>query len=392
MDEKGTTSEIIKELTKGERRNQPPYYIWESIMHIPKILQDCLGDEVSLQLEKVVNEIKLRNIQRLFLIGTAAGYFASIAERYVFEQLANIPTEAVLISDFQAYPPLDLNSKTAVFFHSHSGGTKGDPDVVSLVKNRFGYTVGVTDIVGSPLANCVDDVIIGPGGPKPELPATRTYSSAIYRMVKLAIMLGKKTKNETNITSFQRKFEKIPGDINIYIEDYAEKSKEDSKILKDCKSFFVIGSGPNFATASEAAISISQSLGVPSQAFQLRNFLHGPIQTLRKDMCVVLIAAPGLLQDRFLLTAKACKTIGTKVVVLLPENYQPVDDYDVLIHLPDNCPELLSPLLYIMPLWQLAYRFSLLGKGCHPDRLSMDVPEFKKAIGILMKGDNKFAQ
>jgi hypothetical protein len=43
-----------------------------------------------------------------------------------------------------------------------------------------------------------------------------------------------------------------------------------------------------------------------------------------------------------------------------------------------------------MPLWQLAYRFALLGKGSHPDRLSMDNPEFKKAMGLLMTGDKKF--
>lgn len=377
---------------KKLKRNHHPYYVWESIMKVPEILEDCLDEEVSLQLDKVVSEIKRRNIQRFFLTGTAAGYFASIAESYALEQLSTIPTNAVLISDFQSYPPANLNANAAVFFHSHSGGTKGDAEVVNMVKSRGGYTVGVTDILGSPLANCVDDVIIGPGGPKPELPATRTYSSALFRMINLALLLGQESAVENKISLIRNKLEKIPGVMKRLIEGYARKSKEDRDVLQDCQSFFVIGSGPNYATACEAAIGVSQSLGVPSQAFQLKNFLHGPIQTLRKDMGVILIAAPGPFQERFLLTAKACKTIGTKVALLMPESHEPVDDCDVTILLPNDIPELLSPLLYIMPLWQLAYRFALLGKGSHPDRLSMDNPEFKKAMGLLMTGDKKFSK
>ena len=366
-----------------ERRDKHPYFIWESIMMIPEILENCFNQDTIDQLVKVTQEIERRNIQRLFLIGTAAGYFSSIAERYAFETLSSIPATALITSEFRAYPPLDFDSDSAVFFHSHSGGTKGDPDVVQMVKNRRAYTIGVTDVQGSPLANCVDDVILGPGGRKPEMPATRTYASALYRMIHLAIKLGKTSGVEKVTPEYERQYRKIPGLLKKFISKYEEKSPKDRDVLEKCSSFFVIGSGPNYATACESAIGFSQSLGVPAQAYPLRNFLHGPIQTLRKGMGVFLIAAPGPMQERMLLTAKVCKIVGAKVALILPEGKEPLDDCDLLIKVPEVDFETLSPLLYITPLWQLAYQFSLLNRGGHPDRLAMDRPEFKKAISLL---------
>jgi glucosamine--fructose-6-phosphate aminotransferase (isomerizing) len=383
MSERKNKSNGAKEKKPVEIRNKHPYFIWESIMMIPEILGDCLKKDITDQLVKVTQEIQRRNIQHLFLIGTAAGYFSSIAERYAFEALSGIPATALITSEFSAYPPLDLNSNSAVFFHSHSGGTKGDPDVVQMVKDHHAYTVGVTDVQGSPLANCVDDVIIGPGGRKPEMPATRTYSSALYRMIHLAIMLGKAYGVDKVTPEYERQYREIPGVLKEFINKYEEKSHEDREVLEKCSAFFVIGSGPNYATACESAISFSQSLGVPAQAYPLRNFLHGPIQSLRKDMGVLLIAAPDPMQERMLLAAKVCKIIGAKVALVLPEGKEPPDDCDLLIKIPKIGFETLSPLLYITPLWQLAYQFSLLNRGGHPDRLAMDRPEFKKAISLL---------
>jgi glucosamine 6-phosphate synthetase-like amidotransferase/phosphosugar isomerase protein len=108
-------------------------------------------------------------------------------------------------------------------------------------------------------------------------------------------------------------------------------------------------------------------------------------------MGVILIAAPGPMQKRMINVAKACKTIGAKVVVLIPKRISEEISYDVLMEFPADIPELLTPLIYILPLWQIAYYFSLLGRtSCHTDRLSMDKPGFKKAFALLMAGDNKF--
>lgn len=368
------------------KRDEHPFFIWESIIKSPEILEDCLMQDVSRQVEKVAERLIEKQINRMFLLGTAASYFASMAERFTFEKLTKIPTQAFLTSEFKAYPPLELNSKSAVFMHSHSGRTAGDIEVVKFVKDRGAYAVGVTDIKESALANCVDDVIIGPGEKKLELPATRTYTSAVFRMIQLAVKMGKELSPQEEINQYEIVLQKIPQLLASLIQKCELEFPKSIETLLDCKSFFVIGSGPNYATAHEAAIGFSQSMGVPAQSFQLQNFLHGPIHALRSHMGVVLIAADGPFQKKMLSAARACNVIGAKVILLLPENVDPPDEIDLVIKLPSGIPETLSPLITISPLWQLAYQFAILGRGCHPDRLSMDRPEFKEAFDIIKKG------
>jgi glucosamine 6-phosphate synthetase-like amidotransferase/phosphosugar isomerase protein len=146
-------------------------------------------------------------------------------------------------------------------------------------------------------------------------------------------------------------------------------------------------------TAEEAGLSFTQSSGVAAQAYMPENYLHGPMQALQPGMGVILIAAPGPIQKRVVDIAKACKIIGAKVLVLAPKNIEGDVNCDVFMEFPEDIDVLLTPIVYILPLWQIAYYFALLGKtSCHTDRLSMDKPEFKKAYALLMTGDKKFVR
>jgi len=387
-------NEKAMEMMKGNaRRDAHPYWIWESIMQTPQILEQCLGETVTSQVGIVAEKMLEKKVSNLFLLGTGSSYFATIAEKFAFEKIAAYPTFSGLTTEFSSYLPLGFGDSSAVFFHSHSGGTKGDPEAVQLVKEHGGYTVGITDIEGSALDKCVDDSIIGPGGAKVELPATRTYSSAIFRMMQLAVRLGKEKSETRQIAlQYEKEMARLPSVLDAASKEYDQIASKDVEVLKNCRSFMVVGAGPNYATADEAALGLSQSSGIPSQAFQLENFLHGPIQTITKDTGIIVVAAPGSLYERLISTARACKVIGTKVALLLPDDADVQEKFDMVRKIPSDFSELLTPLLYMTPLWQLAYHFSMLGKGCHTDRLSMDKPEFKEAFAIIMAGDKKFVK
>jgi glucosamine 6-phosphate synthetase-like amidotransferase/phosphosugar isomerase protein len=129
-----------------------------------------------------------------------------------------------------------------------------------------------------------------------------------------------------------------------------------------------------------------QCAGVPSQSFEADNFVHGPLQTLKKSMGWLELPPRPLAGPDFEIS-KAAQVIGAKVVLVLPEGTDCGFDPDVRIEIPADIPELLSPVFYMVPLWQTAYHFGLLGNGLHPDRLSMDKPEFIAAFSNLMYKD-----
>lgn len=370
----------------SQRRSEHPYWVWESIQMIPQVLGQCLDDQVQNQAENIVRKILDKKIDKLIFLGTGSSYFATIAEKYFFDETTPLLSWSFVTSVFKNYPPEFLDAKTAVFFHSHSGKTEGDDQVVEFAKSKGAFTIGVTDIAGSALAEVVDAVYIGPGGPKKEMPASRTYATAIFRMMILAMKLGKALGKDSSDQKYEQIMSDLPAMVKKFMQAYEPIADLNVRKIQEVKSFFCIGSGPNLSTADESALAFSQCAGVPAQSFELDNFIHGPMQTLTSDMGVVIIAAPGPLQDRLLRVAKAAKIIGAKVVLVAPEGLKVEFEADVSIAMP-ALPELLTPLVYMVPLWQTAYHFGLLGRGGHPDRLSMDKPEFIEAFSYLMKKD-----
>ena len=380
--------DAIKNLSDAERkRSAHPYWIYESVQVIPEMLSQCLENNVQSQIEKVIDEFQSREIERIYLLGRGSSYFATLSLRYIISAIVDIPVSTCVTNLFDTYPLRSINSKTAVFILSTSGKSEGDKQVVQFAKNHGAYTVAVTDIEGTLLAQSVDDIILGPGGSKVELPATRTYASALFRMSNFAIMLARKCGISTEAEKLEKMLIDIPDLLRKFISEYEKDAPRYVEMLKDCSAFFVVGYGPNIATVDEGALALSQCAGVPSASFEMENFIHGPIQALTKDMGVVGVAPGGPLQDRMLRTMMAAKTIGAKTMVLAPEGSEDMPYADVKVLIPNRLPDLLSPIVYMVPLWQTAYQFALLGRGGHPDRLMMDKPEFKKAFEYLMKKD-----
>lgn len=374
---------------KNEVRNGHPYWIWESIMETPDYLDAYLEPAFRGEVDRLAEKIVEYDPRKIVIAGTGSSNFVSLAEASVLGQILGLQINTYVTSELLGYSIDTLDNSTLCLFNSHSGESVGDVESTLKAKEMGALTLGITDISNSSLAKAVDVALVGPGGPKHELPATRSYSSALFRVILLGLAIAKKQGKNELFTKYQKAIQKIPGQIRKVLANFENQANACLCEFTDCSAFFVVGSGPNIASAHEGALGLSQSAEVPATAFPTENFLHGPIQILSKEMGVVVIAAPGPRQVRLLQTAKAAKMIGSKVLILQPENLEPHDFADFTILFPADIPELLTPLVYISPLWQLGYFFSL-NRGHNADKLSMEKEEFQEALAYLMKGDAKF--
>jgi glucosamine 6-phosphate synthetase-like amidotransferase/phosphosugar isomerase protein len=371
---------------ENDYRTQHPFHVWESIQKIPSLLSECLDAPVQTDITKIVKGFKDHSINKIIMLGRGSSYFAALSVKPLFEELTMIPVSCYITNSFEAYPYERCDSQTAVFFFSHSGKSEGDIRVVEEVKKLGAYTVGVTDIPESGLAENVEQMLIGPGGSKVELPASRTYATAIYRMMLLAQSLAVNSKVVNNLQKYLDTLNNLPDQVRSFMLEFEEIAPKVVDILKDCSYQMIIGYGPNFANAGEAAMAFNQSSGIPTLHYEMENYIHGPIQGLTENSGVIGIAPNGQLQNRMFGLISAVRTIGAKTILLAPHGIQ-TPDVDFLIQLPDGIPDLVSPIAYMVPLWQIGYYFGLIGQGTHPDRLSMDKPEFKEAFSYIMKED-----
>jgi len=285
------------------------------------------------------------------------------------------------------YPPNDLDEKSAVFIMSASGKSEGDLAVMEFANGRGAYTVAVTDVAGSPLAGAVENVLLGPGGAKRELPATRSYATALFRMTMLVVELGSRAEKETGISEYVEAVGSLPRIARELMDTYETQAASVAEQLQDCRAFYVLAYGPNYANAEEFAMALNQSTGIPSIAYEMENFIHGPMQALTADEGVFLLAPDGAAQDRMLRLVQAVNTIGAKTVLLGTDEARRKAGADVFIEMPAGLPEGITPVLYMLPLWQTAYALGQLKNYIHPDRLSMTKPEFVEAFSKLMSKD-----
>lgn len=380
---------VLKTLLDEEkRRNKHPYWIYDSLLMIPDMISSCLNRGVMDQIETVLDQFERRNIKRIIFTGRGSSYFLTLSLNYIFNELTEISTCSYLTNLLKIYHLDDLDEFTAVFVHSTSGESEGDKEVVECAKARGAYTIGVTDLSNSTLAQTVDNVIVGPGGAKVELPATRTYATALFRMSVFAVALAKRQGNHRDrADSLQRILGRMPDLLKEWMPVWEKQGAEIVSKIEACQAFFVLGYGPNLSTADETALAFGQCGGIPTMPFELENFIRGPIQFLTEEMAVIAIANEGPLQDRVLRAVMAAKTIGASTLVVTPKSLGQLPYADAQIYIPEGIPDVLSPIMVMVPMWQVAYEFGKLGRGGHQDRLSMDREEFKAGMKYLMSKD-----
>ena len=278
---------------KDHYRTQHPYHVWDSLQMIPDLLQDCLEGDVQADIQKIVADFQKRGINKLIMLGRGSSYFAALSVESLFEKLTRLPVSCYVTNIFQEYPYERCDSKTAVFFISHSGKSEGDLRVVEQVKKMGAYTIGVTDIPGSALAEAVDQLLIGPGGSKIELPASRTYATAIYRLQLLAQSLAEALKVVDDPDEYKAALLALPEQVKTFMTSFETEAPKVVDLLSDRRYQLIVGYGPNWANAGEAAMAFNQSSGIPTLRYEMENYIHGPIQGLTPDAGVIGIAPFG---------------------------------------------------------------------------------------------------
>jgi glucosamine 6-phosphate synthetase-like amidotransferase/phosphosugar isomerase protein len=358
------------------KRNGHPYWIYETIMSCGDVLATWNQKRQSEKVQEIADTIVERKPAHIFIAGTGSSHLAALAQTHAFSNTAGIPCSAWVTMELRNYPPPHFDERALLILNTHSGKSPGDVRLIEQAASRGVYTIGVTDMENTPFAQVCDKLLIGRDGSKQEFPSTRTYSSAIYRILLVAAVCAQKLNPGSGAGKLSAILPKLPGMMRTFVEECDLQAKRIVEELVDLSAYFVIASGPNLSTAHEGAMGLTQGSGRPTAGYCIDDYIHGPIQSLSEGQCVVTIAAPGPFQDKFLGLARCARTIGAKILMIAPQASELLEEGDVNIPMPNGIPEVATPVLYCVPFWLLGYHFSL-RFGLDPDRLSMDRESFR---------------
>jgi glucosamine 6-phosphate synthetase-like amidotransferase/phosphosugar isomerase protein len=360
----------------SDKRIKHPYWIYETIMGAPEILSSWLEPAAESMIGEAAERVVKREPRHIFFSGTGSSSLAALSQAFAFNEIAGIPASAHVTSELMHYAPAHFDSSSILVLNTHSGKSPGDVEMVQRAKDRGIYTVGVTDIPDTPFARAVDELLIGKDGPKHEMPSTRTYSSAIFRVLLLAISCAMKKGSVDSSVEYYEKVKRIPGCMREFLNNFEPRAQKIAELLKHYGVYYVISAGPNMATAIEGAMGLTQGTGMPAAGYNIDEYMHGQIQSLRHGVCVITVAPPGPFHDKIGRFAQCARHIGADILMMAPEGSAFLDEHEMHVALPDSIPDVLTPALYCVPFWQIGYFCSLIN-GLDPDTLSMARQNFK---------------
>ena len=356
--------------------------MYDEIKRTPEILSACFHKDNLNSLEKIATEIVDRKIAKMYFVGAGTSLNVGVASSYGLNSISKLTAQAIQSFEFLRYPPSDLSKETLVLAISHSGKTKVTFEASSLAKNRGARVFAMTDGQDSPLAKIAEIVTLGPGGPERCFPNTRSYISALLRSYLLSVMVAEE-KSEESSEEYRRKLEESPM-LTRRIFDSTEKVMiELAEGHQNFNIFCVLGGGPNYATACEAALKFMEASLVKAYPFEVEEYAHGPFVLGDKKTLVIVIAPPGESYDRACDQVDGQRCLESTTLSIVRKGDSKISKLsDKVVEVSEDLDEIFTPIPYIIPLYLLAYHLAV-KRRINPDILRMNEKGYLNAYNII---------
>ena len=255
---------------------------------------------------------------------------------------------------------LELQGSTVLAL-SQSGETPDVLDYAERARARGAFTVAVTNEPESSLANATEAVLPLGAGPELAIAATKTYSTQVAA---LALLAGHAAGRGAEVASSIARTADL---LEEFLPLLERRVSELAVSLAFVGRMFVIGRGPEFATAREISLKLLETCRVAAEPLTATDLVHGPVAALDGFFPVWTIASA----DESLPAVREAAARAREVGATLIASGTAAAEIPAAHHLPVPSPplQLLSPLLSVAPGQLLAWALAQ-AKGLDPDRPS----------------------
>lgn len=343
-----------------------PHFMIKEIHEQP----DCLRNTIRVQ-EHYADLMAtfLDRAREVYLVACGTSYHACWAASYMFSKLAFLPTYPVIASEFIEQHGKSVNIDSTILAVSQSGETADTLAAVNCARQRAATVLGLTNAIGSTLTR-VSRVYIGQqSGPEIGVAATKTFTSQLSVMAQLALRLAKKRGkvSQDEMDYLAERLLKLPDTVQTIIQTQEEKTKQIAKKYKDAKTFFFLGRGISTPTAYEGRLKLMEIAYAPAIAFPAGESKHGPISLIQPGFPVIFVCTKDETHRTLIGNIMEMKARGASIIAVIEEGDEEVrnlaNDY---IEVPKGVPDVLSPVVFVVPLQLLAY-YMAVERDYNPD-------------------------
>jgi len=341
------------------------HHMLKEIFEQPAALTTCMGGRLDTKNSRVIlggiaSQLRdLTRTKRIILTACGTAFHAGLVGEFLFEKLARIPTETEYASEFRYRNPI-IEDGTIIIAISQSGETADTLAAIQQAKERGATVLGIVNAVGSSIARSTDTGIYLHVGPEIGVASTKAFTAQVAVLTMLAIELGRRRHISNDEAGHHIKhLSKLPEKIKKVLEQSEHiKTIAEANIEKD--NWLFLGRGFNYPVALEGALKLKEISYIHAEGLPAAEMKHGPIALIADEMPAVFIATKGPQYDKIIGNIAEVKARGAKTIIVATEGDKNIVQYaDHLITVPD-VPELLQPMLTVIPLQLLAYHAAVL--------------------------------
>lgn len=347
------------------------HFMMKEIHEQPKAVRDTVNSYVKdgrIDLSSVeLTDEDIRGLSRLYIVACGSAYHVGIAAKYVIEDLAKLPVEVDLASEFRYRDPI-LDKDALVVIISQSGETADSLAALREAKSRGIRTLAVVNVVGSSIAREADNVFYTLAGPEIAVATTKAYSTQLAAAYLMAVhfALVRETIDEVYYGKLVEELLLLPDKIGKVLED-KERLQWFSSKFSNVHDIFFIGRGIDYAISMEGSLKMKEISYVHSEAYAAGELKHGTISLVEDGILVVCVLTQDKLFEKTLSNMVEVKSRGAYLMGLTNYgNYSIEDTADFTVYVPKTDPHFATSLA-IIPLQLMGYYVSC-AKGLDVDK------------------------
>ncbi|HZX51683.1 MAG TPA: glutamine--fructose-6-phosphate transaminase (isomerizing) [Pseudomonas sp.] len=359
---------------KGEYR----HFMLKEIHEQPKVVQRTLegrlgSNQVLVQAfgpQAAELFAKVRNVQ---IVACGTSYHAGMVARYWLEELAGIPCQIEVASEFR-YRKVVVQADTLFVSISQSGETA---DTLAALRNakalhpeQGGYlaSLAICNVGISSLVRESDLCLLTQAGPEIGVASTKAFTTQLVALMLLTLSLGqvRGTLDKALEAELVDELRRLPTRLGeaLAMDGVVEKVSE---LFAEKHHALFLGRGAQYPVAMEGALKLKEISYIHAEAYPAGELKHGPLALVDSDMPVVTVAPNNELLEKLKSNLQEVRARGGELLVFADEQAGMSNGEGTHVVNMPHIHDLLAPILYTIPLQLLSYYVAVL-KGTDVDQ------------------------
>ena len=357
------------------------HFMLKEIHEQPRAIRDTTLGRVSLDtghvfLEQMqISDDELRAATQITIAACGTSWHAGLAGKFMIERLARLPVEVDYASEYRYRDPI-ADPRAIGLLITQSGETADTIAAQRELIAKGSKTLAICNVVGAAVTREAQGTITTNAGPEIGVASTKAFTAQLTALFVLALHLAQVRGTITDAQSLKlvEELSKLPGKVEDVLRSVDDQCYQLAKSFHTANDFLFLGRGIHYPIALEGALKLKEISYIHAEGYPAGEMKHGPNALIDETLPVVCIATKDpndpssvLKYEKTLSNIQEVTARSGRVIAIAIEGDEEIKHLvEHAIQIP-QAPELLLPVLEVVPLQLLAYHIAV-RRGCDVDQ------------------------